>query len=200
MALQTEIKATQGESKTVIFRLVKSDYSPADLTTATQFELIVPREADGFGSLRMVQVKPTFLPAAINTTTGYLTLPAHGFAPNEIITLTTSGVLPTGLALATNYYIQVIDVDTIAFSATQNGAVLIPTTQGSGTHTIEFSVLVVSGNPLLGAIAASFTAAILAAGRPGVKQCLTLKYLLGGVPKVRNIEALFTLEAVCQSQ
>jgi hypothetical protein len=64
-------------------------------------------------------------------------------------TLTTSGVLPAGLALATTYYAIIVDTNNIKPAATYtdavNGiAVDITTAAGGGTHTVNVSTVTIS--------------------------------------------------------
>jgi hypothetical protein len=55
--------------------------------------------------------------------------------------LTTNGTLPTGLALATEYWIHKVDANTIKFAKSKanavNGTYVTISTNGSGTHTLK---------------------------------------------------------------
>ena len=66
---------------------------------------------------------------------------AHGMVTGDVIQLTTSGVLPAGLALATNYYVIRIDNDSFKLAASAKNAeegiaVDITAAAGGGTHTV----------------------------------------------------------------
>jgi hypothetical protein len=66
---------------------------------------------------------------------------AHGFRTGDLVQLTSSGVLPAGLALATDYYIIRVDANNIKFALTQfnaewNIAVDITAAAGGGNHTV----------------------------------------------------------------
>lgn len=79
---------------------------------------------------------------SVNTTTDALTLTAHAyFSGSGPFRLTTSGTLPAGLALATDYYVIVVDANTIKLATTRDNALIGTavdiTDSGSGTHTIE---------------------------------------------------------------
>lgn len=76
----------------------------------------------------------------VNTSTDEITVTANdGFRDGRAITLTTTGTLPTGLSLATTYYIIVVDSTTIKLATSRTNALLGTainiTAQGSGTNT-----------------------------------------------------------------
>jgi hypothetical protein len=77
----------------------------------------------------------TFLPAAVNTTTEYITITAHGLLNNDPVEFTNSGGgLPNPLAVDTVYYVVGKTNDTFQVSATYGGGAINLTTQGTGTH------------------------------------------------------------------
>ena len=70
-----------------------------------------------------------------------LLLTAHGLSTGDgPFTLTTTGVLPTGLATATDYYAIVVDTDHLLLAASRADALasteIVLTDAGSGTHTL----------------------------------------------------------------
>lgn len=70
-----------------------------------------------------------------------ITETAHGFQTGDKVQLTTTGVLPAGLALATDYYVIRVDANTIklalsAYNAEWNLPVDITAAAGGGTHTV----------------------------------------------------------------
>ena len=70
-----------------------------------------------------------------------LLLTAHGlWAGDGPFTLTTTGVLPTGLATATDYYAIVVDTDHLLLAASRADALadtsITLTDAGTGTHTL----------------------------------------------------------------
>lgn len=88
-----------------------------------------------------------FDPADVNTTNGQLTVTSHGLITDSKITFTTSAAdLPAGLSTGVDYYVTVIDANTITVSATLNGAAIVPTDQGTGTHTVNPVFCFVNGN------------------------------------------------------
>jgi hypothetical protein len=69
---------------------------------------------------------------------------AHGFAVGTILTFTTTGALPTGLSIATNYFIvSVPTADTFTVSTTRAGSPVTTSGTQSGTHTytVAYKVL-----------------------------------------------------------
>lgn len=65
---------------------------------------------------------------------------SHGFLDGTLVTLTTSGTLPTGLATSTDYYVIVVDADTIKLASSQANALagtpIDITGAGSGSSTV----------------------------------------------------------------
>jgi hypothetical protein len=65
---------------------------------------------------------------------------AHGYETGDIVQLTSTGTLPAGLSLATDYYVIRVDADNIKFAASladaeAGTAVTITAAAGGGTHT-----------------------------------------------------------------
>ena len=87
-----------------------------------------------------VATTDTFVDGDVNTGNDRITMTGHPFAQNDRIQLTTTGVLPAGLALATNYWVNVVNVNTISLSATfgPGSNVDITAAAGGGTHTVTF--------------------------------------------------------------
>jgi hypothetical protein len=66
---------------------------------------------------------------------------AHGLFTGDVVQLTTTGTLPTGLALATDYYVIRVDADSFKLAASakdaeEGTAVDITAAAGGGTHTV----------------------------------------------------------------
>lgn len=70
-----------------------------------------------------------------NASPGVATLNGHGLNNGDAITLTTSGSLPTGLAISTVYYVVSTAANTFQFAATPGGTAINTSSNGSGTHT-----------------------------------------------------------------
>jgi len=61
--------------------------------------------------------------------------PSHGFQPDAAVVFNTTSALPTGLVAGTVYFVQVLDEDTFAVSATVHGTAITTSGSQSGTHT-----------------------------------------------------------------
>lgn len=70
-------------------------------------------------------------------TPGVITKSGHGRQAGDTVMFATSGALPTGMAVATQYFVKTVtDNDNFSVSLTNNGAAVATTLAGSGTHTI----------------------------------------------------------------
>lgn len=71
-----------------------------------------------------------------NANPAVFTLTDHGLAPGDRIRLETTGSLPTGLAVKTDYYVVYNGLTTSTFqvSTGNGGDPLATTSAGSGTH------------------------------------------------------------------
>lgn len=83
-----------------------------------------------------------FSDAAVSVANNTITYTSHGLSTGEIIQLSTTGTLPEGLSVDTDYYVIRSDADTIKLAtssanATAGTAVDITAAAGGGTHTIE---------------------------------------------------------------
>ena len=87
---------------------------------------------DGVGSLGTATATVTY------STTNILSLSNHGLNVGDPVQFTTTGTLPTGLSLATTYYVISTNLGTNQFSVstTLNGSINSITAAGSGTHTV----------------------------------------------------------------
>lgn len=86
----------------------------------------------------------TFSPSDVNISTDRITITAHGFATNDIVTVKSSGTLPGGLNTNYQYEVTVIDANTIELEYPITGApgngIVDLTSQGSGTHYITKNI------------------------------------------------------------
>lgn len=84
----------------------------------------------------------TFVDGDVSVANDTITLTAHTLKTGDLVQLTTTLTLPTGLSLATDYYVINIDANTIALAtsyanALANTRVDITAAAGGGTHTIS---------------------------------------------------------------
>jgi hypothetical protein len=74
-----------------------------------------------------------------------VTIADHGLATGTVGQLTTTSALPTGLSTSTNYYVIVVDANTIKFATTaanaHSGTAVDLTGYGAGTQTYTFTEL-----------------------------------------------------------
>lgn len=75
----------------------------------------------------------------ISLLTGVITETGHGYLTGDVGRLTTSGSLPTGFALSTDYHVIKVDADHYKLASSQAnalaGTAIIPTAAGSGNQT-----------------------------------------------------------------
>ena len=76
-----------------------------------------------------------FLPSAVNLSTSQITVKQDMYNTDPV-QLTTTGVPPSPLALATTYFVSRVSSTLIALSATSGGSAITLTDQGTGQHTI----------------------------------------------------------------
>ena len=129
-----------------------------------------------------------FLDADVTPASDTIAESAHGFQTGDRIQLTTSGVLPAGLSLATDYYVIRVDANTIKLALSQYNAewnvpVDITAAAGGGTHTltgfeVEARALDVwIANPSIavtGTVAVSGTVAVTQSTSPWVVSAVNL--------------------------
>lgn len=73
-----------------------------------------------------------------------VTITAHGWKTGIVGQVTTAGTLPTGLVVATNYWVIVIDANTVSFASSQANALAgtaITLSGGSGNSTFTPTAL-----------------------------------------------------------
>jgi uncharacterized phage protein gp47/JayE len=91
-------------------------------------------------STATVAASEQFLPGAVDTALNYIHLSQNWISDSDtipdIVTFTTTGGLPSGLSLATNYYVINVNSTVIQVSASRGGSAVSLGTQGTGTHTI----------------------------------------------------------------
>jgi hypothetical protein len=83
----------------------------------------------------------SFADGDVSVANNTITEVAHGYRTGDLVQLTTTGVLPAGLALLTDYYVIRVDADTIKLAISQFNAeyaiaVDITAAAGGGTHTV----------------------------------------------------------------
>lgn len=83
---------------------------------------------------------PEFEVGDVTAAADTITITGHGFTTGALVQLTTTDTLPAGLSTSTNYYLIVVDADTLSFATNQAnalaGTAIDITDAGTGTHTV----------------------------------------------------------------
>ncbi len=113
--------------------------NPFQVTTAPN----VDRAAVPFhhGELSKVEVAKSTQNFTTISVANVIPLTAHGLVTGQLVSFITTGALPTGLAVLTNYYVIRLTADTISVATSLQNALAgtvvgITNATGSGTHTI----------------------------------------------------------------
>jgi len=88
------------------------------------------------------QIKSTDI-ASVRNTGGDLEIRStgHGLDVGDVIRFTTTGTLPTGLALSTDYFVVAVPINNSFFvSATESGTPIVYTDGGTGTHSWQIAI------------------------------------------------------------
>ena len=123
--------------------VITSDDTAAD-GTMTMTQVVpgtttdpVPKNADDSGAGSISTTESTAgVDEEVQIATEYLLIPSHGFLSGMCVRGTTTGTLPGGLSLATDYFVKIVDANTIQLSATQGGSAVNLTNTGTGVHTL----------------------------------------------------------------
>lgn len=115
-----------------------------DIVTTDESTVISLNDVTSYSVSAIVDVDvpaaDTFADSDVDTDEDTITLSAHDFTTGLKVALTTDGVLPTGLS-ATNYYVIVVDANTIQLASSLSNALAgtaedITAAAGGGTHTL----------------------------------------------------------------
>jgi hypothetical protein len=93
------------------------------------------------------QIKSTDI-ASVRNTGGDLEIRStgHGLDVGDVIRFTTTGTLPTGLALSTDYYVVAVPINNSFYvSATESGTPIVYTDEGTGMHAWQSSIALYEG-------------------------------------------------------
>lgn len=98
----------------------------------------------GAGSIAQTTTTPG-VDGVVNIIDNEITVTAHGLLTGNKGQLTTAGVLPTGLSASTDYFVIVVDANTIQFATTldnaNDGTAVNITTTGNGNQTFTSTAL-----------------------------------------------------------
>jgi len=88
-------------------------------------------------------------PFAVDTTADTLSIGSDGgYANGDTVYVSSSATLPTGLVVATEYYVVGVTASTLQLAATYGGAAINITDTGVGTHTIYQAINAMSVGPI----------------------------------------------------
>lgn len=142
-----------------VLTLLESGVNPAITSTADQVvtalglvasvTALVDITGGGAGVVTALAATPLATGAnpEVNTADDEITIPTHGLTTGMLGRLTTTGTLPAGLSLATDYFIIVVDANTIQLATTlanaQAGTAVDITDQGSNgaVNTLTFTAM-----------------------------------------------------------
>lgn len=142
-----------------VLTLLESGVNPAITSTADQVvtalglvasvTALVDITGGGAGVVTALAATPLATGAnpEVNTADDEITIPTHGLTTGMLGRLTTTGTLPAGLSLATDYFVIVVDANTIQLATTlanaQAGTAVDITDQGSdgAVNTLTFTTM-----------------------------------------------------------
>lgn len=129
---------------------IQTSEASAEIAASAGSTSVAMKGAEGYCVVAEVTVTTpaakTFVDGDVGVAANTITETAHGFKTGLKGQLTTDGVLPAGLAAATDYFVIVVDADTYKLAASlanaQAGtAVDITAAAGGGTHTFTATSL-----------------------------------------------------------
>ena len=108
-----------------------------DTFNIPDYRYLVPRGRGGVAD-------QVVLPAAVNITTEEITVTGHQYKRNGFrVRVSSTGTIIGGLAINTDYYVIIVDANTIKLATTRANAIIGTainlTSQGTGVHTISQS-------------------------------------------------------------
>ena len=85
---------------------------------------------------------------SVSDSGGYIQIEStnHSLDEGDVIRFTTTGTLPTGLALATDYFVVAVPINNSFYvSATKSGTQIVYTDEGTGKHAWQSSIALYEG-------------------------------------------------------
>lgn len=178
-----EFTIIKGEDRTFTIALRdKESGDPIDLTGATARAEFA--NADGAKIVRSSDGN-SFQDANVSVDNDRLAIPNHGYVTDDVVQLTSTGTLPGGLALATNYYVRRYSKDAIELALTAGGAkVDITSASGGGVHTVSGVGLLVANPPTNGKLQLTVGAQASAQLKAGLRQIIEVEYVKAGKRRI----------------
>lgn len=155
------------------------NYLKWDTTPAASYTLTIPGNvfSAAFGGIQIGYEQSTTCTIS-NANPGVVTKTGHGLVANQMISFTTTGVLPNNLVSTQGFYYYVktvLDGDTFTFSATPGGAAIDTTGTQSGVHTLLWGRIPIAQKAVL-----SFSGAAAAVGN-WYQPAANASYTYGGL-------------------
>jgi len=142
--IDNAILTADGEICTLIARTMQSPFQSTFIQTSSA--LPAPKSAlpARVGAILSVLTQAgatmTFVAGDVSVPSNYITISNHGLVTGQVVQLTTSGSLPTGLSLATDYYVIRISSSTFRFATSAwnafQGTAITMSGAGTGTNTV----------------------------------------------------------------
>lgn len=144
--------SSSGTTRTIIFKDPINTTSNDILVAGEAITITADSYSDFEGDFDIATVTDyvpstdAFVDGDVDVADDEITLTAHGYYTGLVGQLTTTGTLPAGLALTTDYYIIVIDEDTVSLASSLEDAIAgtavdITAAAGTGTHTFTPAAL-----------------------------------------------------------
>lgn len=90
-----------------------------------------------YNSNQAIDLTPATKTFTVANATDVCTANAHGLANGQKVRVTSSGVIPGGLAGFTDYYLRDVTANTFKLATSVGGTAINITDDGSGTHTLH---------------------------------------------------------------
>lgn len=144
--------SSSGTTRTIIFKDPINTTSNDILVAGEAIAITADSYSDFEGDFDIATVTDyvpstdAFVDGDVDVADDEITLTAHSYYTGLVGQLTTTGALPAGLALTTDYYIIVIDEDTVSLASSLEDAIAgiavdITAAAGTGTHTFTPAAL-----------------------------------------------------------
>jgi hypothetical protein len=132
-----------------LLNLLKKDLAPMNFVQAASSAIV---DATGLSTLVFqptitvdTPTPKTFAASAVNVTDDEITITAHGYLTGTKVQISNPGTLPVGISAATDYFVIVIDANTIQLALSlvdaNAGTPVDITGQGVGTNTSTATAL-----------------------------------------------------------
>lgn len=122
-----------------------TEYTDFKIADGQQNTFFVGYDLTGYYFNKRAATPPTFVFTVTIASPAVFTKVAHGLSVGTILTFTTTGALPTGLSIATNYFVvSVPTADTFTVSTTFGGSPVTTSGSQSGVHTATVAYRILS--------------------------------------------------------